>query len=287
METQDGVKSNLEDKDLPILEDYNLNKKLYNGKFSSVYLATDKNDDKFIIKQLKISSKKRTKSINLIKNEIIIQRKMLNVNTINLLASFRDGDNVFLVLDYYQEGSLDDLPDKKISKNFYSIFSQIISGLKYIHSLNIIHRDIKFDNIFICKGTIKIGDFGLSAEVEEGENLSYICGTPNYIAPEILFATGYSFPVDIWSVGIMMYKVLFRQFPFNGKRRQNGETVITRDELFRSIQFEKINWYLNNLQIDSKYKIIAGQRKDLVKSLLTKSPNSRASLLEIQNALNR
>lgn len=266
-------------------EDYDLIKKLYDGNFSSVYIGTDKNGKECIIKKLKISLKKHSESINKIKNEIIIQRKMMDINTINLLNTFRNENEVYLILEYCKDGSLNNLSNRKITKRFYSIFSQIITGLKYIHSLNIIHRDIKPDNIFICNETIKIGDFGLSTEVNDGENLSYVCGTPNYIAPEILSGSGYSFPVDIWSLGIMMYKVLFHNFPFTGKKRQNGEIAFSRDELFFNIQYEKINWKINGFQMDKKYKIIAEQRKDLVKSLLNKDPNNRISLFDMEERL--
>lgn len=107
---------------------------------------------------------------------------------------------------------------RKIITDFecrYYIY-QILEGLKYLHDRNIIHRDLKLGNLFLNDElVVKIGDFGLATTIAfEGERKKTICGTPNYIAPEILNKKGHSFEVDIWSVGCVMYTLLAGKPPF-------------------------------------------------------------------------
>lgn len=93
----------------------------------------------------------------------------------------------------------------------------MINALKYLHSNKIIHRDLKLGNLFISeKMELKLGDFGLATKLDfDGEKKKTICGTPNYIAPEILDGKiGHSFEVDIWSLGVIIYTLLIGKPPF-------------------------------------------------------------------------
>jgi serine/threonine protein kinase len=93
---------------------------------------------------------------------------------------------------------------------------QIVTTLKYLRSVRVIHRDIKLGNLFIADNMdIKLGDFGLATKLEhDSEKKKTICGTPNYIAPEILEGKGHSYEVDIWSLGVIMFAGLFGKPPF-------------------------------------------------------------------------
>jgi 5'-AMP-activated protein kinase, catalytic alpha subunit len=97
-----------------------------------------------------------------------------------------------------------------------AIFKQIIEGLSYCHSKQILHRDIKLDNILLdSKGEVKICDFGISKVVKKGEIMTEQCGTPAYIAPEFLRDKGYTgFAADIWSAGVVLYAMLYGTVPF-------------------------------------------------------------------------
>ena len=84
---------------------------------------------------------------------------------------------------------------------------QLIKGLQYLHSHKIIHRDLKLGNLFLTdKMELKIGDFGLATKLDyDGEKKKTVCGTPNYIAPEVLDGGGHSYEVDIWAIGIISH----------------------------------------------------------------------------------
>jgi serine/threonine protein kinase len=98
---------------------------------------------------------------------------------------------------------------------------QLLDAVAYMHAQKIIHRDLKLGNLFIAKNlNMKIGDFGLAANIKhDGERKRTICGTPNYIAPEVLFDTenGHSYEVDIWSLGVIMYTLIVGKPPFQTK----------------------------------------------------------------------
>jgi polo-like kinase 1 len=93
---------------------------------------------------------------------------------------------------------------------------QIVNGVQYLHENSILHRDIKLGNIFLnYKMEVKIGDFGLSTKLKnQREKRFTTCGTPNYIAPEILAEIGHSYEVDIWAIGIILYALLVGKPPF-------------------------------------------------------------------------
>ena len=98
---------------------------------------------------------------------------------------------------------------------------QLIGACHYMHTNQVIHRDLKLGNLFLdASMNVKVGDFGLAALIENpGERKKTICGTPNYIAPEVLFdtANGHSFEVDTWSIGVILYTLIIGRPPFQTK----------------------------------------------------------------------
>ena len=120
--------------------------------------------------------------------------------------------------------------EKKISENICKkIFYQICDGMNYLHSNHIAHRDIKLENILIDNNNvIKIIDFGFGLYSPKDEIQTYFCGTPNYMPPEIAWKRGYKGGnADLWSLGVLLYKMLSGEFPFKGR---------TEKDLFEDIQ---------------------------------------------------
>ena len=110
------------------------------------------------------------------------------------------------------------------------LFKQIIEGLGYIHSKSILHRDIKLDNILLDGlGRVKIADFGVSKLVQRGEVMREQCGTPAYIAPEIIRDQGYTgFKADLWSAGVVLFAMLYGTVPFKANNMQELHKLILK-----------------------------------------------------------
>ena len=145
-----------------------------------------------------------------------------------------------------------------------SVFKQLIEGIQYCHSKSILHRDIKLDNILLSSnGEIKICDFGVSKLVKGDEKMTEQCGTPAYIAPEILLDRGYQgFGIDIWSAGVVLYAMLYGTVPFKANNMSELQKMILK----------------------AKYSLqdcISKEARDMLRCLLEKDPAKRISVTNI------
>ena len=153
-------------------------------------------------------------------SEIKIHRSLKHHNVCQFQHFFEDSENVYILLEICTNQSLNDLLKRRkrlheLEVQCYTM--QIISALQYLHSHRVIHRDLKLGNLFLNdKMEIKVGDFGLATKLDfDGERKRTICGTPNYIAPEVLEGkTGHSYEVDIWSLGVIIYTLIIGKPPF-------------------------------------------------------------------------
>ncbi|KAG7102179.1 Cell cycle serine/threonine-protein kinase CDC5/MSD2 like [Verticillium longisporum] len=197
---------------------YQVGKLLGKGGFAIChqgYLMPEKKKYALKIVKSQMPSKMQTK----FQTELQIHSKMKHRNIVQFLRAFSFNDCTFLVLELCPYGSLMEMVKKRKGLTepevrFYSI--QIAGAIKYMHSKGIIHRDLKMGNIFLDRNmNTKVGDFGLAALLVTGKDMHTIrrttlCGTPNYIAPEILEKgkKGHDHMVDIWSLGIIMQVLL-------------------------------------------------------------------------------
>ena len=162
-------------------------------------------------------------------NEASIMKKLCHPNVIGYKEAFwdDDGSTLNIVMEYADDGDLSKkiqhqqkktCKDKHFSENkILKYFYQICKGIEYIHSKNIIHRDIKSQNIFLMKnGTIKIGDFGIAkALTKTNSNAMTVIGTPYYFSPEIINGEAYNYKTDIWSLGVVLYEMCNLKLPFD------------------------------------------------------------------------
>ncbi|XP_070269769.1 serine/threonine-protein kinase PLK1 isoform X2 [Myotis yumanensis] len=151
--------------------------------------------------------------------EISIHRSLAHQHVVGFHGFFEDNDFVFVVLELCRRRSLLELHKRRKAltepeARYY--LRQVVLGCQYLHRNRVIHRDLKLGNLFLNEDLeVKIGDFGLATKVEyDGERKKTLCGTPNYIAPEVLSKKGHSFEVDVWSIGCIMYTLLVGKPPF-------------------------------------------------------------------------
>ena len=204
------------------ITNYILKEDIGEGNFGKVKLAIYKETkEKFAIKILN-KEQIRIKMKNTIFQENDIITKFNHINVIFVFAIIEDSDNYYIVMEYCKKGELFDyiVAHQYLSEEESSIFFyQLINGVDYIHSKGIAHRDLKPENLLLTENKIlKIIDFGLSHEFNEGHFLLTKCGSPSYASPEIIKGTEYDgFKTDIWCCGIILYAMVCGYLPFEGE----------------------------------------------------------------------
>ncbi|XP_073504406.1 serine/threonine-protein kinase PLK1 [Phyllobates terribilis] len=199
--------------------------------------------------------------------EIAIQRSLAHRHVVGFHGFFEDNDFVYVVLELCRRRSLLELHKRRKAvtepeARYY--LRQTIQGCQYLHTNKVIHRDLKLGNLFLNDDMeVKIGDFGLATKVEfDGERKKTLCGTPNYIAPEVLGKKGHSFEVDIWSLGCIMYTLLVGKPPF--------ETSCLKETYLRIKK--------NEYSIPKHINPVAAA---LIQKMLRSDPNTRPTIDEL------
>ncbi|KAG8557563.1 hypothetical protein GDO81_016658 [Engystomops pustulosus] len=199
--------------------------------------------------------------------EIAIQRSLAHKHVVGFHGFFEDDNFVYVVLELCRRRSLLELHKRRKAvtepeARYY--LRQTIQGCQYLHSNKVIHRDLKLGNLFLNDDMeVKIGDFGLATKVEfDGERKKTLCGTPNYIAPEVLGKKGHSFEVDIWSIGCIMYTLLVGKPPF--------ETSCLKETYLRIKK--------NEYSIPKHINPVAAA---LIQKMLRSDPNTRPTIDEL------
>ena len=212
------------------------------------------------INKTKLQSEKQQRKIML--ETTIMKTLSKSNNIVKIFETYETKKHYCIVMEYICAGDLLSYIKKrgKLTEQVAKfIFKQIVLSLQYIHSHNIVHRDIKLDNILIdLDNNIKICDFGVSKIIKKGESMMEQCGTPAYIAPEILLNQGYEgFGVDIWSAGVVLYAMLGGTVPFKGNNINELHDLIIKGEFkpLKEISPEATHLIKSILEVDPKKRI--------------------------------
>ncbi|XP_067355916.1 serine/threonine-protein kinase DCLK2 isoform X3 [Channa argus] len=250
-----------------ILEKYEVGKVIGDGNFAVVKDCVERSTGKEFALKIIDKAKCRGKE-HLIENEVAVLRKVKHPNIIMLIEEVDNPSELYLVMELVKGGDLFDAitSSAKYTERDASVMIYDLAGaLKYLHSMNIVHRDIKPENLLVCEypdGTksLKLGDFGL-ATVVDGP-LYTVCGTPTYVAPEIIAESGYGLKVDIWAAGVITYILLCGFPPFRSDSNQ-------QEDLFDQI-------LLGRLDFPSPFwDNITDSAKDLIGKLLQVNAEAR------------
>ena len=241
------------------------------GTYGNVYLSHNKIDNKPYA--IKLIEKKNLSLLNcpieLIYKEISIQIQINHPNIIKLFSYYENEENIYMILEYSNKGSLYTLIRKKkyLKENeTFHYFIQVLNAVNFLHENNFIHRDIKPENILLNdKNIIKLCDFGWCVKLENNEKKNTICGTYEYMSPELIKNENYDFNVDIWALGILLYEMLHGKSPFKNSINNNCNKEDEKFEIFNNI----INL---NFNVD-EYKNLSLECIDLIYLLLRKKVN--------------
>jgi len=253
-------------KPVTIEDKYDLGKVIGRGAFSVVKEGIRKEDKKKYA--IKCIAKKQIdkKELALLEREIDIMKKLQHPNIIQLMEVIDSPDTLYLVIEYAGGG---ELFDAIVNKGQYSeadagkIARQILEAIQYVHDHGIAHRDLKPENLLLSaeakEDCIKIADFGLSKDFGQ-EQLQTSCGTPDYVAPEVLLGEPYDMAVDIWSIGVICYVLLCGFPPFYGE---------TQKELFENIMSGTFDFP------SPEWDGVSEGAKSFIKKILVVDPSKR------------
>jgi len=254
-----------------IIRKYIKGRLLGKGGFARCYEMINNDTQKvYAAKIVSKSTLTKSRARQKLMSEVRIHNSLHHQNIVKFEQYFEDSENIYMLLELCANQTLSELIKRRrrlteLETKCYTI--QLIEGLKYLHNHRVIHRDLKLGNLFLAdKMVLKIGDFGLATKVEfEGERKRTICGTPNYIAPEILEGrVGHSYEVDIWSLGVIIYTLLIGKPPFE---TQDVKTTYKRIRM-------NIYTFPENVEVSDT-------AKNLVQKVLSSDPLKRPKLEEI------
>ena len=266
----------VEEKIIKVTGDFQI-RKYYKGRllgkggFAKCYeFVCAENKKNFAAKVIAKSSLVKSRAKQKLISEIKIHKSLHHPQIVAFEHYFEDTENVYILLEMCQNQTLNELLKRRkrlteIEVQCYIV--QLIKALKYLHSHRVIHRDLKLGNLFLTdKMELKVGDFGLATKLDfEGERKRTVCGTPNYIAPEILDGkSGHSYEVDIWSLGVIVYTLIIGKPPFE---TQDVKTTYKRIKM-------------NNYSFPES-AVISEAAKNLITEILVTDPSKRPTLDQI------
>ena len=280
------------------LKDFETIKILGKGSFSSVYLVKRKKDSKiYALKSVFLEKQSKKQQENSV-NEVRILASIHHQNVISYKESFWDDNNnsLNIIMEYADDGDLltkiKKMKQEKIyfeEKKIWNYAIQIIQGLKSLHDKNIIHRDLKSENIFLFKknSLCKIGDMNVSKVLKE-KLLRTQTGTPYYASPEVWMNKPYSFKSDLWSIGCVIYEMCELRTPFNGKDMDDLFVNICLNKVKRiSEKYSEDLWImikkLLEVNVEKRYDCNQFLQSDIVKNKINELNNNINNNYDINN----
>uniref|UniRef100_A0AAQ5ZL36 Serine/threonine-protein kinase DCLK2 n=1 Tax=Amphiprion ocellaris TaxID=80972 RepID=A0AAQ5ZL36_AMPOC len=256
-----------------ISDRYKVGRMLGDGNFAVVRECVEHSTGREYALKIINKGKCRGKE-HMIQNEVAILRRVKHPNIVLLIEEVDTYNELYLVMELVKGG---DLFDAITSANRYTerdasgMLYNLANAIKYLHSLNIVHRDIKPENLLVYEHadgskSLKLGDFGL-ATVVDGP-LYTVCGTPTYVAPEIIAETGYGLKVDIWAAGVITYILLCGFPPFRGS--SDDQEVLFDQILMGQLEFPLPYW-------DN----VSETAKELIRSMLEVEVDQRYTSLQV------
>lgn len=250
------------------IKDYNVYEQLGQGGFAQVYRAQVKESAKEVaIKMIDKKIMKASRMTQRVEHEVQIHYQLKHPSILELYTFFEDKHYVYLVLELCHNGEMQ-RHLKSQQKSFTEdevrhFLKQVVDGMIYLHSHSILHRDLTLSNLLLTKDmNIKIADFGLATQINDDKKHFTMCGTPNFISPEIASRNAHGLEADVWSLGCMMYTFLTGKPPFDteGIRNTLNKVVLAEFEMPK---------YLSN------------EAQDLISCLLRKNPMDRIPLTKV------
>ena len=257
----------------PKIADFNIKKELGAGSFGRVYLVEHKvTKALYAIKAIDKRNKNNIEEKPYFRREVEVMYKIHHRNVVKLFGHFEDNNYCYFIMEYISKGNLFSLIPKDKKKRLSaqviaSIMKDLICAVYFLHNMNppIIHRDIKPENILLAEGLVaKLTDFGWSNYIQEDEKRTTVCGTPIYLAPEIIKEKGHDERVDIWCIGVLFFELSTGTVPFQGN---------DIDTLKNNIVNLKISWP----------KDINTDAKNIIMKILKSNPDARLPLKDMLN----
>jgi len=212
----------MEEKKISRVAGFKLYDTIGKGSYSKVKLAEHEvTGTRVAIKIIDRNQQNERRDTIRLEREISILKNLDHPHLIKLFDVFESDEKIFLVMEYVPGGELyDHIVQKKFSEEeALKIFAQLMKGVNYLHQRNVVHRDLKLENILLdSRANVKVGDFGFATVTKQGEFMSTSCGSPYYVAPEVIREERkYTEKVDIWSCGVILYALVTGVLPFSDR----------------------------------------------------------------------
>ncbi len=257
----------------PKITDFKIIKELGSGSFGRVYLVTHKQTKvQYAIKAIDKRDKSNQEEKPYFRREVEVMYKIHHPNVVKLYGHFEDNNYCYFIMEYISKGNIYGLipqdKKKRLSTQIVaSLMKDVISAVYFLHNMDppIIHRDIKPENVLLAEGMVaKLTDFGWSNYMQEDVKRTTVCGTPIYLAPEIINEKGHDERVDIWCIGVLLFELITANVPFQGNDLETLKNNILK---------LKITWP-RDINLDAK---------NLIMKILKLDPNARISLSDMLN----